>query len=115
MTNRNQPEPCNPEIFKSGKGLCALDASSWQAEEWVHKVAKLSGQQVDWHYSGGIANVLYIGDYEKAMAAVIVLEPDLDGRILRKFAKEVHGLYRKGDVLPEGTLAVSTIEQLIDK
>jgi hypothetical protein len=110
QTMSNLPPPCDPEIFKSGKSLCVLDAGSHAAEAWVQKVAAKSGQRVDWHYSGGRANVLMLGDHSKAVAAVHELAGELDGRILRIADDDnEHGLYRAGDPLPEGVIAVDTM------
>jgi hypothetical protein len=124
---------CDANVFESGKGICVLDACMVRAEEWVQAVAKESGQKVDWHYSGGQANVLFIGDYDKVLAAVERLEPLLketppftDGEscrcrssfdktpqtrhdkatLMRVYPKNSHGLYRDGDPLPDGVIAV---------
>jgi len=98
VADLNVPTPCDREIFKDGLGICALDAGRWQAEEWVRKVAQKSGQRVDWHYSGGRANVLYIGDYDRVLAAVNALRGELDGSILAIYERGAHGLYRRGDL-----------------
>ena len=87
---------CDDEVFRNGVGLCVLDAGSAAAEEWVRKVAKASGQRVDWHYSGGRANVLVIGDHAAALASARELAPQLNGRVLR-FSEDQHALYREGD------------------
>jgi hypothetical protein len=126
---------CDQDVFKSGKGICVLDACMVRAEEWVQAVAKESGQKVDWHYSGGRANVLFIGDYDKVLAAVEKLKPLLaetpplkDGEscscrstlidskspkthhrpctLMRVYPRDSHGLYRAGDELPPGTIGV---------
>lgn len=120
-------EKCDDEIFKRGHSICALDACKHRAELFAREVASLSGQRVDWHYSGGIANVLYIGDHSKVAAAVRDAEPLLGvilvrrsgecgscpddevhryGAIVRRFGPDAHGLYRAGDDLPPGTIAV---------
>lgn len=91
-------QSCDPEVFNTGFGVCALDASAGAAEEWVKKVAARSGQRVDWHYSGGRANVLYIGDYTRVLAAVTELEPELRGTLLAIFPSNSRGLYRRRDV-----------------
>lgn len=49
----------------------------YRAEQWIQAVAKESGQRVDWHYSGGRVNVLYLGDHAKVVAAITKLTPDL--------------------------------------
>lgn len=66
-----------------------------------------SGQRVDWHYSGGRANVLVLGDHAVALKVACQLEGRLDGRVLR-FSDDQRSLYRAGDPVPEGTIAVDT-------
>jgi hypothetical protein len=100
------PPPCDQDVFKNGHGICCVDARMHQMEAWVKKVAERSGQRVDWHYSGGIANVLYLGSYSEVMKAIMALEPELDGQIMRLYTEGAHGLYRAGDPVPEGTLAI---------
>lgn len=104
------PKPCNPKIFKKGKLIVALDAGAEAAEEWVQSVAKKAKASVDWHYSGGIANVLYLGNEkvrERVNRAIDELADFLDGRILNRFGSEDPGLYRKGVTeAPEGAMAV---------
>jgi hypothetical protein len=112
------PPPCDDEVFKKGKSIVALDAASEHAEEWVQAVAKSSGQRVDWHYSGGIANVLFLGDRAKVMAAIEAMpkpgrmKKGYDGkptpavRIMRVYGDEETGLYRQGVTpAPEGAIA----------
>lgn len=105
-TDGPTPAPCNPEIFKNGEGVCIVDGSSNAVECWVQAVAKKANAQVDWHYSGGRANVLHLGDAdsrERVLNAINELESELDGSIL-----SVNGpsLYRDGDSVPEGTIAI---------
>lgn len=87
---------CNPEIFRKGTGVCIVDGSSDAVERWVKKVAKKAKAQVDWHYSGGRANVLHLGDDEsrqRVLNAISELKDELKGTIL-----SVGGpaLYRNG-------------------
>jgi hypothetical protein len=42
------------------------------------RLPRESGQPVDWHYSGGRANVLYLGDFTKVQAAIEKLLPELE-------------------------------------
>ncbi len=105
-TDGPNPPPCNPWIFKFGKGVCVLDGSSNAVERWVRSVAKRAHARVDWHYSGGRANVLHLGfsmSRQRVLNAIYELEGELNGRIL-----SVDGpvLYRKGDRVPKGTIAI---------
>jgi hypothetical protein len=76
-------EPCADNVFKNGHSVGVLDACMHRAETFVQAVAKESGQQVDWHYSGGRANVLYVGDFGKVAAAFNKLAPMLSERMVR--------------------------------
>ena len=105
-TDRPDLPPCNPEIFTKGKGVCVLDGSSIAVERWVQLLAKKADAQVDWHQSGGCANVLHLGDDEsrqRVLNAISELEGELQGRIL-----SVGGpaLYRNGVEDPDATGAV---------
>ena len=100
------PPLCDPKIFTEGKGLCVVYGRSNAVERWVQSVAKKAEAQVDWHYSGGRANVLHLGDdasYQRALNAVHELQSELDGGVM-----SVGGpaLYRRGDPVPEGTIAI---------
>lgn len=119
---------CNSEIFSKGHSVATLDACRHRAEDWVQQASRLSGQPMDWHYSGGIANILYLGDYEKVAGAVQHLSTSLEqpmarlehecgscsgevhrpGHLLRFFGAGSHGPYRAGDPLPDGTIGVVT-------
>ncbi len=123
---------CDQEVFDKGVSLLAIDGWAKDVEPWVQKVAAKSGQRVDWHYSGGIAHVLVLGDVDKAMQAVDELEKELvwndsdeprfakdqknpihrrNPRILQRFAGK-GGLYRAGDPLPEDVIGVDTTGSL---
>ncbi len=106
-------DQCNADVFKNGQTICAVDGRSAPVEEWVKRVAAESGQAVDWHYSGGVANVLYVGDYERVLAAVETLQRSSDVRIMRMYEPTEKGLYRAGDALPEGTIAVDTVSAVL--
>jgi hypothetical protein len=92
-------ERCDQEIFQNGKSVAALDARSTDAEAWVQEVARRADAKVDWHYSGGIANVLHLGDAEsrqRVMQAIEDTRANLNGTILRLYQEEDNGLYRAG-------------------
>jgi hypothetical protein len=111
-------EKCDAEVFAKGEPLLAMDGWAEDVEPWVQKVAKRSGQRVDWHYSGGVAQVLVLGDRAKAMRAVDELESDLalvntrDERqphIMRRYTSSSAGLYRAGVTpAPEGAIGAVT-------
>ena len=105
-TDGPDPAPCNPDIFKKGRGVCVVDGSSNAVERWVQSVAKKANAQVDWHYSGGRANVLHLGDdasRQRVLNAINELEGKLKGRIL---SVDGPALYRNGVEDPEATGAV---------
>ncbi|MCX6779306.1 MAG: hypothetical protein NTU97_03690 [Candidatus Magasanikbacteria bacterium] len=75
------PPPCNPRIFKEGKTVVALYGSSNAIERWVQAVAKRADALVDWHFFGGRANVLHLGDDEsraRVLKAIDELVPSLE-------------------------------------
>ncbi len=79
------PPSCNLKIFRRGRGVCVVDGRSNAVERWVKAVAKKANAQVDWHYSGGRANVLHLGDdksRQRVLDAIHELEGELDGTIL---------------------------------
>ena len=47
-------------------------------EGWVKKVAERSGQRVDWHFAGGRARILALGDIAKVKQAIQELMPEHD-------------------------------------
>jgi len=107
-TDGPTPPPCNDQIFKNGHPVVLLDAPSNAAEQWVRAVADKANALVDWHYSGGIAQVLHLGDLDSRLrveSAIDELAPALQGTILRRLGFEA-GLYRAGVTeAPEGAIA----------
>jgi hypothetical protein len=89
-------DKCDPEVFHHGAPLLLADTDECRAtgfELWVQAVAKASGQPVDWHYSGGVAQVLVLGDMAKARTAARAI--DCPARIMR-WCEGEGGLYRQG-------------------
>lgn len=102
-------DKCNAEVFKNGRSLAALDARSGPAQRWVETVAKRSGQQVDWHYSGGIAHVLVLGDHAQALEVAKAMPKTSAVRVMRWFEAEGSGLYREGVTeIPDDVIAIDT-------
>ena len=108
-TDGPTPEPCDPEIFQHGEPVVLLDGPSNAVEHFVLAVAARSKARVDWHYSGGIAQVLHLGNaesYARVIAAIKEQPVGLPPRILRLYAPGESGLYRAGVTrAPEGAIA----------
>jgi len=67
-------EEMEQEIFEKGQAVfISHSINTTQFEEWVKKVAALSGQRVDWHFMGGRAVVRCLGDAEKVKQAILDL------------------------------------------
>lgn len=100
------------DVFQNGEPIVALDARANDAEAWVRSVATASGQRTTWHYSGGIVQVLFLGDRAKVNGAINALAATLNGQILRWLDKG-HALYRGGrDTLPDDVIAVNVAGSL---
>lgn len=63
--------PCNQDVYKNGTQVFLTHTiRSAQLEEWVQTMVKESGQPVDWHWYGGRAVILALGDLDKVRAAL---------------------------------------------
>lgn len=103
------PPSCDPAIFTHGESIAALDARKDPAERWVRLIARRANAKLDWHYSGGVAHVLHLGDAdsrERVVATMCALESRLKGRLMQIYEIGEPGLYRKGVTsIPEGAIA----------
>ena len=62
------PQDCSDDIYKNGEYLgIIINYPSPHIEAFVRYAAQLSGQRIDWHYAGGRAVILYIGDRDKVI------------------------------------------------
>jgi hypothetical protein len=108
-TDGPTPSSCDPEIFQNGEPVVLLDASSNAAERWVRAVATAADARLDWHYSGGVAQVLHLGDTDsraRVEAAIAQLEGTLEGLIMRRLPSGAPGLCRHGVTnAPDGAIA----------
>jgi hypothetical protein len=83
-TDGPTPPDCDQEIYKNGDCILTIQGASNAVENWVKAVAAKAGARVDWHYIGGIATVLHLGDqnsWARTAAAARELEPELKGKI----------------------------------
>lgn len=63
---------CDSEVYNNGMVVFFTNTiRSVRMEEWVQAIAKDSGQRVDWHWCGGRAVVLALGDLHKVRKAII--------------------------------------------
>lgn len=68
--------PCSQEMMEKGVHVFLTHSiSSNRIERWVKEVAHVSGQPVDWHFIGGRANVLTLGDVAAVKKAIEELMP----------------------------------------
>lgn len=91
---------CDAKVFQNGKPLMAVDTGPVGGaaifEQWVQDLAAVSGQRVDWHYSGGVAQVLVLGDFAAALAAAQQTPLPDNMTVLRFFSEGASGLWRNG-------------------
>lgn len=75
----DDPPSCNQEIFNKGECVFITHTiPSNELEKWVKKIAEKSGQPVDWHYCGGRARILALGDISKVSCSMKELMPEHD-------------------------------------
>lgn len=106
------PEACNSDIFKNGKSVAQIVQSngmrSWHIEDFIKSVAAATNTQTDWHYSGGIAQVLTLGDAAIVVAKIKELWPAIQK--IYPDAQCVTGLparYRAGvDEIPDDVIGI---------
>lgn len=72
-TDGPTPPNCDPEIFKNGHTICTLDGSSNAIERWVKSLTQETDARLDWHYCGGVGNVLHLGDDESRERVISAL------------------------------------------
>lgn len=73
------PPLCNHDIYKNGTLVFVSHTiGSAQMERWVKKVAEKSEQQVDWHFAGGRACVLALGDLQRVRDTILEMLPEHD-------------------------------------
>ncbi len=78
-TDGPTPPPANGDICVNGELMMVTSSIGSNAiERWVKKVAKRSGQPVDWHWNGGRAHILALGDLERVKSAMAALMPEHD-------------------------------------
>lgn len=91
---RKEPPPCDTEVYNKGETIFVTHTiGSEEIEKWVKKIAKKSGQKVDWFFMGGRAVVKCVGNFDKARKALAELKPEHD----QLYLEAVRDLGFKGD------------------
>ncbi len=78
MTVRSKYIRADQEMIDKAISICYFHASADIVEAWVKKLRDLSGQNIDWGYSCGIANVFFIGNHHKVYRAALKLKAQLN-------------------------------------
>lgn len=60
------PDRCNQNVFDNGVSIAILGEEKATLNQWCQEASKRHGQPIDWHYCGGRANVLALGDPNRA-------------------------------------------------
>lgn len=77
-TDGPDPQPCDQDIFNSGEAVCAIAGiSSNRMETFIQRVARSTGERVDWHFAGGRAIIKVLGDAAKVRASILARAPDV--------------------------------------
>lgn len=77
LTGERLPPRCNQEVFERGEHVWTLHSiPGAKIERLIKKIAKRSGQRVDWHFVGGRAVVRYLGDRDRVVQAIEHFKPE---------------------------------------
>lgn len=96
---RPTPMPCDSLIFQYGSPVALIAGKSIAIEAWVKEVRKAAKAQIDWHFTGGIAQVVHLGDEasrQRVEVAIDTLISTLQGRLMKRCEMRDKGLYREG-------------------
>src|SRR5512135_2333614 len=74
--SRRRSMQCDNDVFQNGIPVFLTHTiPAAQIEEFIKAVAAEAKQKVDWHYFGGRARVLTLGDPKVTIAALLKLRP----------------------------------------
>ncbi len=79
------PPPCDSEIYEKGEGVCIVEGKAEAVERWMRRIALVANAKLDWHYSGGRASVLHLGDEasrKRVLDAIREMKGELEGHIV---------------------------------
>lgn len=90
---------CDERIFLHGEAVALLEADPREIEEWVGLIRSATKSNVDWQFTGYVAQMLHLGDLasrervEKQIDALASLLRSGSG-ILKRFAVGEAGVWR---------------------
>jgi hypothetical protein len=95
-TDGPDPTPCNQDVFDRGTLMFQTHSigGSNAIERWVQKIAKVSGELVDWHFAGGRVMVLALGNLDRVKAAIRSLMSEHDEMFLRDMDERDRAYYK---------------------
>jgi hypothetical protein len=80
-------ENCKPAIFSKGIPVIILDGKSEPMEVLIQAAAKMLNMELDWHYSGGRAQVLLLGGQNEHAIATKWFQDNMKVRLEIDFTK----------------------------
>lgn len=82
------PTACNHDVYERGELMFLTHSIGRSAaiERWVQKIARVSGQPVDWHFSGGRVLVKALGNLAAVRSAIRSLIHEHDAAFLKSHA-----------------------------
>jgi len=111
----SRPPPCDREVFRKGRSIMACDTGTAECraedfEAWIVSVRRRlpKGSGIDWHYFGGVANVLALGDREAVLDAVGGMMSSCPASVMRWVGEGEIGPHRSGVTpAPQGAMGAS--------
>ena len=82
------PTACNHDVYERGELMFLTHSIGRSAaiERWVQKIARVSGQPVDWHFSGGRVLVKALGNLAAVRNAIRALIHEHDAAFRKSLA-----------------------------
>ncbi len=82
------PVACNHDVYERGELMFLTHSIGRSAaiERWVQNIARVSGQPVDWHFSGGRVLVKALGDLGAVRNAIRALIHEHDAAFRKTLA-----------------------------
>lgn len=84
---------CDFKVYKNGKPVCVVNSiPTADVEAWVRRLAKKTGQRMDWHSFAGRDVVLTLGNIAKALKAADEMKDELNAIGKKIWDKQLPGM-----------------------